>query len=165
MGPNFGRDLSDPENPSEPDCMEGGWVSNNMKGEEIVVYDGVTGTAEGACCLPNATCEQLDETACTSQGGIYHGNYVSCGSVSCCPIPFADSDTDGDVDQDDFATVQKCLREMSPFSEACECLNVVNTGTSMDIIDADDVGAFINCATGPSVQFMTDPNPNCIEQP
>ncbi len=40
----------------------------------------------GACCLPDGTCDVLTAAACESAGGIYFGDGVLCGEVT-CPDP------------------------------------------------------------------------------
>ncbi len=42
--------------------------------------------AEGACCLPNKQCQQLDSAACAQAGGTYYGDNSLCDTVNCGPI-------------------------------------------------------------------------------
>ncbi|HSW46885.1 MAG TPA: hypothetical protein VLM89_15090, partial [Phycisphaerae bacterium] len=63
-----------------------------------VVYGGVP--ALGACCLDNGTCQDNNGAGitlgdCQALGGRFSGG--RCATVLCCPLPFADADTDGDV--------------------------------------------------------------------
>ena len=45
----------------------------------------VCGSA-GACCLPDATCQNVDsEKACVSLGGVYNGDEVHCSDSPCVP--------------------------------------------------------------------------------
>ncbi len=39
--------------------------------------------AQGACCLPGATCAELEEAACVGQGGSYQGAATTCAQVDC----------------------------------------------------------------------------------
>jgi len=45
---------------------------------------------EGACCLPDCTCEQMSELECQGWGGAYQGNETLCADVICvdtCDLP------------------------------------------------------------------------------
>ncbi len=44
------------------------------------------GGSAGACCLPDGTCEVLLASECQALGGLYQGDNVLCGQVS-CPDP------------------------------------------------------------------------------
>jgi hypothetical protein len=43
----------------------------------------------GTCCMPDGSCEELQEIICTSQGGIYHGDGTTCATTlpGGCPQP------------------------------------------------------------------------------
>ena len=61
-----------------------------------------------------------------------------------------DRDSDGDVDQDDFARWQLCYTgpdSQDPPAEGCQVLD----RDEDDDVDATDLSAFENCATGPMV--------------
>jgi len=66
-----------------------------------------------------------------------------------CPVPFADSDGDGDVDQMDFARFQLCYTGPSKplVDNSCRCLDLNND----DYIDQVDFNSFEQCASGPGV--------------
>ena len=73
-------------------------------------------------------------------------------SCAPCPDPFADVDSDGDVDQDDFRMLQLCYTGVgdpdSVFDmQQCRCLDRDHD----DDIDQDDLDAFELCASGPDV--------------
>ena len=77
-----------------------------------------------------------------------------------CHIPFADVDSDSDVDQDDFAVVQICFTGpgggILSEPDYCRCLDRQTDGGAPgedDDVDAWDVAAFEACATGPDVPF------------
>ncbi len=42
-----------------------------------------SGACPGACCFANGGCSSLTATNCATQGGTYHGDNTSCGSVNC----------------------------------------------------------------------------------
>jgi len=44
------------------------------------------GSTIGACCLPNGSCIIASAADCSTQGGTYQGDNVTCGSVQ-CPQP------------------------------------------------------------------------------
>jgi hypothetical protein len=78
-----------------------------------------------------------------------------------CNNPFADTDGDGDVDQDDFSTFQLCYTGSGngPISTSpgyCKCLDwgdddIDQTPDYDDDIDHFDFSAFQDCASGPNV--------------
>ncbi|MHC4444414.1 MAG: BACON domain-containing protein [Planctomycetota bacterium] len=78
-----------------------------------------------------------------------------------CNNPFADTDGDGDVDQDDFSVYQLCYTDTDngPISTTpayCRCLDWGDDDSDQipdydDDIDSFDFTAFQNCASGPNV--------------
>jgi len=79
-----------------------------------------------------------------------------------CPLPFADADEDGDVDQEDFARFQLCVNtglfeppELLP--EECRCFDRNKDKT----IDTFDVAKFAACVSGPSVPWTQELSPGC----
>ncbi len=139
-------------------CSGSSYISNRSK---YVTFDNVNlsgGEGEvvpGACCKPDATCVETDLTTCEQVlGGRYQGDHTTCDATSCCPYPFADLDTDGDVDQDDFGLFQVCSTGFEPTVPAgCECLN--RNGDAS--IDEADFAAFDACFTGPNVPALPTP--------
>jgi len=68
-----------------------------------------------------------------------------------CPVPFADADDDGDVDQDDFAAWQRCYNNgTQPLTEECRCFDR-DFGQGDGDVDADDLAAFLECGSGPGI--------------
>jgi hypothetical protein len=43
----------------------------------------------GSCCMPDGSCEEVQEIICTGQGGVYHGDNTTCATtpVGGCPQP------------------------------------------------------------------------------
>jgi len=82
-----------------------------------------------------------------------------------CHDPFADSDEDGDVDQEDFAVWQICVTQTGVAAGApgdpadCVCLDVNDNGQ----INGADLAAFEVCASGPDVPAdpCCDGGPGC----
>ncbi len=71
-----------------------------------------------------------------------------------------DADSDGDVDQDDFAQFQACYsgdEEYPTPPENCVCFDVDNSTK----IDAADFAAFSSCATGPGIAVAPETAPDC----
>lgn len=68
-----------------------------------------------------------------------------------CGEPFADADGDTDVDQADFAVLQRCLTFGSPLAQPlsvqCRCFDRDDDGD----IDGSDVIRFVQCAGGPGL--------------
>ncbi len=142
-------------------CDNGQWQTN---GAGYVSFDtlrlsGGVGNSffpTGSCCLPDATCSEGTEEDCLADGGTFNGVNTTCDTATCCPVPFADSDTDGDVDQDDFAFMQRCVTgNGAGVPSGCECLD--RDTTIPNGIDADDVAAFMNCVSGPNVPWTSSP--------
>lgn len=108
-------------------------------------------TPAGACCLADASCQQINVDECAALQGYFNGAFTSCGTVQCCPIPFADADKDTDVDMLDFAQLQKCvsLGGVAPVPAECACFNRDGDAD----VDANDIERFIACATGPNIAF------------
>lgn len=77
------------------------------------------------------------------------------GDACDCGTPFADADGDGDVDLIDFASLQACQYASSQMPEYCLCFD--HDGNRL--IDASDLGAFIDCleTSGPD----TPADPDC----
>lgn len=80
----------------------------------------------GACCLPDGTCEVLEEGECLGRDGVYRGDGVACEDVECPP------------------TGACCLPDgtCAQHSEAdCEELSGRYLGDGTNCADADQVGA------------------------
>lgn len=75
-----------------------------------------------------------------------------------CGTLFADADTDGDVDQADFAAFQACFTGPGgTASEACGCFDRDDDSD----VDSDDAYQFDACASGPGVAALPAVNPYC----
>jgi hypothetical protein len=68
--------------------------------------------------------------------------------------PAADFDIDGDVDQEDFAHMQRCYTDAPGIPAGCEDADLVGDVTRQ--VDTSDVAAFLSCMEGPNV-VVTDP--------
>ncbi len=72
-----------------------------------------------------------------------------------CNDPFADVEPDGDVDATDFAAIQRCLVGVGGgIGLNCECFDRSssgNPGVPDGDITSDDLDAFFNCVSGPSI--------------
>lgn len=132
----------------------------------FVAYPGPI-VIKGGCCvatgLGTGTCSMVTRDECTTLGGKYLGDFVPCGTnnVNCggfCPVPFADADFDGDVDQADFGVLQACITGIDSMPlGVCACLDRVKDGK----IDSEDLVAFEKCATGPNIPWSQALTPNC----
>lgn len=76
-----------------------------------------------------------------------------------CPLPFADTDTDNDVDQIDFAVFQLCYTgtNVPATDRACRCFDR-DKDTDVDSLD---FSAFLSCVTGPMIPFDQESRPDC----
>jgi hypothetical protein len=132
-------------------CDTGALVSNHAKFvsfDSVNLHGGVGDSTAGACCKPDASCVEVYETECTALGGVFTESGQLCAETSCCPTPYADDDHDGDIDQRDFAALQRCYTTtQGTVTLACKCFDRDNDGD----IDSTDVETFIMCATGPEV--------------
>ncbi|MBP7933896.1 MAG: hypothetical protein KA354_04525 [Phycisphaerae bacterium] len=76
-------------------------------------------------------------------------------TVTPCPIPFADTDGDTDVDQSDFGVWQQCFTgDAGEMAAGCSCLDQDDDG----LINATDFAAFQNCYTGPEIPWTATAN-------
>ncbi len=80
-----------------------------------------------------------------------------------CHQPFADADDDHDVDQIDFAYVQRCLSATGGILDGCECFNRPEVGfpNGDNDVDLNDLDAFAACASGPGIPA----DANCTTSP
>ncbi len=114
----------------------------------VNLHGGVGDSTAGACCKPDASCVEVFQDECTTLGGAFTQSGQTCAETACCPAPFADDDHDGDVDQHDFAALQRCYTGTATgVTLACACFDR-NTD---DKIDSTDVDTFISCAAGPEI--------------
>ncbi|NLX21294.1 MAG: hypothetical protein GXY55_06425 [Phycisphaerae bacterium] len=163
--------------PATGECKEGGtprqcitYSQSNSDGykrvdiDSMIMFDGILVAEneppgpEGACCLPDGSCEVLTTDDCAAGSGLHQGEGTLCENVICCPIPFADSDGDGDVDQVDFGEFQSCftgLYERLPLG--CECFDREGDGH----VDTQDFNRFNACFSGADVPA----DPNCETAP
>lgn len=78
--------------------------------------------------------------------------------VKPCPTPWADADSDQDVDLADFAIFQSCFGASGALSWQCACLDQ-GGGSADSTINAADLTAFMDCWSGPSVLWTAAPTP------
>jgi hypothetical protein len=78
-----------------------------------------------------------------------------------CAYPFADSDGDGDVDQEDFGAFQRCFTGEALFTAvsdpACLCFDRDGSGT----VDAEDLELFNRCLSGGGIPWSHAVYPDC----
>jgi hypothetical protein len=157
------------------------WGWSPMYAESVKLLGGIATTVNGACCMPDGTCSDVTETACTAAGGVFRGVDTSCENGDClgaccqplgvctettsteCPGAFRGYGTsceDPDVcpcpvpfgDLDVDGDM-----DMTDFARLQRCLGPVTQGCACfdkngdDTIDQQDVGAFAGCSSGPGV--------------
>ncbi len=128
-----------------------GW--GNVYPDRPVVFGGVGNSSTGACCFndPQNPCQDLSAAACELAGGRFSGPNTTCAATICCPYPFADSDYDGDVDQDDFGAYQLCFTNTGGgVPTGCTCFN----RDGDDDVDGFDLEAFNHCFSGANVPWV-----------
>ena len=141
---------------------------NRVDFDSMLVYEGDLtywdNTDTGACCVhtgANAgTCSITTQSACpASPAGTWHGAGSTCSQFQCCPLPFADADHDGDVDQDDFGAMQVCYTgDSGGVPTGCACFDTNSDGS----VNHTDVTGFLNCWTGPNVPWTAALTPSCV---
>ena len=138
-------------------------------GEHGMVVDGLEleslGFSNGACCLSSGECVEVgSESECLGQdpAALWAGDGTNCsadengnGKADACEAcvlhdPFADSDGDGDVDQDDFAWFQMCYTSDNPSAFDAVLCSCMDQDEDEDV-DQQDLLAFEACASGPDV--------------
>jgi len=126
-----------------------GW--NNGWLDRPAVTGGEVGTTAGACCLPDLSCIETDDATCAAQDGRFHGYGTLCAETLCCNYPFADADSDGDVDQADFGIWQSCYTGDGGgiLAGYCACFDRDVDGD----VDGADFTEFMNCYTGANVPY------------
>jgi hypothetical protein len=79
--------------------------------------------------------------------------------LDACPKPFADADEDGDVDMDDFAALQRCIKiaGSAQSAENCHCFDRAHDND----VDNFDITEFGYCATGADVIWTPELTPFC----
>jgi len=122
-----------------------GFGATNALSWQHVWFDWITGTNAGAFA-PG------EEVACIGTSLYLGGRYDPCNEV------FADADGDGDVDQADFAVLQRCYTGdgggMVSEPEYCQCFDRRNNDNSPgedNDVDSFDLAAFEDCASGSGV--------------
>ncbi|MBI4582276.1 MAG: hypothetical protein HY718_21460 [Planctomycetes bacterium] len=135
--------------------------------DDVVLHGGAACNPNGACCLDDASCvdnearAHCEDEAPNGLGGKWRGAGTTCGTLDppCCPVPFADTDHDDDVDVADFAALQRCLTigGGTPTGN-CACFNRDGDAD----VDGLDLNAFLDCVTGPAVSFSAAPPPACV---
>jgi hypothetical protein len=76
------------------------------------------------------------------------------GDACDCGTPWADTDSDGDVDLVDFAAFQVCPSANGQMWEYCLCLDP----SGDQAVDADDLAAFLDCLESSGPDIPADPN-------
>lgn len=117
----------------------------------------------GACCVGGLQgCIETDAGTCAAQSGQFNGYGTVCASTDCCGDPFADTDYDQDVDQDDFGVFQVCFTgsTAASLSSACKCLDREPAGGD-GVIGEADLSDFADCITGPEIPFNLSPPAGC----
>ncbi|HOW69042.1 MAG TPA: hypothetical protein PKY77_00460 [Phycisphaerae bacterium] len=99
-------------------------------------------------------CRVTTEEECTAEDPAHTLTWtLGEGCVNkACAAPFADADSDGDVDQIDFGFFQACF-DPTAIRPGCDCMNP--NGDSK--VDSSDLNAFVACYSGPAVAA----NPDC----
>ena len=143
---------------------------NNVYFDRPILYGGVGNLTEGACCMTDGSCQVMSSSDCAAVPappvglgpGRFHGSNTTCppdpGGVLCCPLPFADADHDGDVDQDDFGAFQVCYTGAAGgVPTGCDCFDRNGDGNINDM----DFLAFNDCWTGANVPWSAGLTPSC----
>ncbi len=111
-------------------------------------------TCVGACCGGFKSCAQAQSHLCPAAD--FKGVGTQCEGQNCpCTSTtqlWADSDTDQDVDMDDFGALQACFTGLSiVIPPGCACFDRIDPAGSL--IDLADFNEFVKCATGPAIPY------------
>jgi hypothetical protein len=135
-----------------------GWWRTQFDSMNLLGGILVQNANEGACCKTDGVCMNgTTQAVCTAQHGQWHGPNSLCSQYQCCPMPFADVDHDGDVDQDDFGDFQLCYNGDGAVPTGCACFDRNNDSK----VNATDFTSFGNCWTGPNVPWTQAVTPSC----
>jgi len=127
----------------------GGVVHLEMNGVDLIGPQSVppTGGLQNwtTIIVPNVRLAAGQQTLrVVANAGGWSLNYITFYTS---PLIRADLDGDGDVDQEDFARVQRCLAGPEvPYPAGCDGADVDLDGD----VDDGDVAEFLNCMTGPN---------------
>ncbi|HSW46981.1 MAG TPA: hypothetical protein VLM89_15570 [Phycisphaerae bacterium] len=140
-------------------CLKGSPGAGRVIFDDFLIHGGAGASQPGACCLPNAGCVEVIEVDCLSLNGRWQGPNSMCANTFCCPLPFADADTDRDVDHVDFGAFQLCYTGPGGgVPSGCRCFNRDGDND----VDAGDFTAFNNCWSGPNVPLdVNNPPAGC----
>jgi hypothetical protein len=137
-GPNGTEIASTQVHACTASCGDYNWISG-----------GVSGVARSSALT--VVWEMIEAT---SDGSTTHADGMKLESI--CNTPFADFDGDDDVDQADFAFMQRCYTGGSQgYPAGCDCADKV---APFGIISLEDLNRFEACASGAGV--MADPDCN-----
>lgn len=113
-------------------------------------------------------CRRTTEPQCQTSDPAHTVTWTegaTCATFTPCAIPWADADSDGDVDSMDFGFFQSCftgtLTTPVTLEGPCACLDRVQD-VGAGVIDIDDLQAFMNCVTGPAIPYSVALPPDCI---
>ncbi|MDM8005453.1 MAG: hypothetical protein QUV05_04785 [Phycisphaerae bacterium] len=128
--------------------------------DDVYLYDGEAFNNPNPCAIipTGACCTDFDCAITTAADctGDYKGDSTICDTYACCSDPFADYDSDLDVDQADFALFQACFTGTGVFDlqGACKCsdrTDSTGSGPPDFAVDTFDLARFEACASGPGI--------------
>ena len=123
------------------------WQKNNV---DITDGGHYSGTANASLVITPASTDDEADYRCVVTNSL--GSETSDSATLTVLLP-GDFDDDGDVDQDDFGVLQKCLDTTNPTGD---CLGTDLSGDG--VTNSVDVEMFTDCMSGPQVPF----DPNCL---
>jgi hypothetical protein len=86
IGPSVVTDLGCQQGKNTIFAIPGGWLnacSVGISGDFVIRAVVDCPEQQGACCLPNGTCQIRTQTQCQNQGGTYRGNGTTCTAGIC----------------------------------------------------------------------------------
>lgn len=116
-----------------------------------------------AACCTQAGCIDVEGFDACSGGTMTKWRTCSDPATpKCCPVPWADTDWDGDVDMDDFAALQRCLTiGGGAVTSQCACLD----RNGDNVISTAEINKFITCGTGAGVLATPGEAADCDSNP
>jgi hypothetical protein len=146
--PGFQKNTLNWTNPADADCV-GATIRFSLSGYPAGPTDGTLAGEEGGVPGGQDSYVHTGLTRVTHYYSVFardwFGNTSAATQISAIPFGLGDFDFDNDVDQTDFATLQRCFSGSGiAVTPGCEASDL---DTDLDV-DSGDLSVFLNCMGG-----------------